>query len=133
VNQAVAFADSVVTVNGATYTLRIPQRASLLEIFRFPYSGINCNVYAKVWNNRRRERVLLDLTTTWINRHELYNQEDLSAVRSTIALTADWQETKNVTRNGYWDLVWIWPDGLREYPVRGPSAIDLNSTEEPSP
>lgn len=117
----------------ATYTLYIPQRASLSETIRVPYDGTDVEVYASVWDSDARKRKYLDLTVTWVDRYEEWDPEDPTAIRATFTLSADWEDTKRVTKSGYWDLLWVWPDGLRDYILQGPATVDLNATEEPAP
>lgn len=113
----------------ATYSLVIPQRASLEETIRVPYDGTGCDVYAQVWDSDRRRRLLLNLTTTWVNRKELWDPLDPTKIRATIKVTATWEQTRAVTKDGYWDLLWKWPDGLRDYLLEGAVELNRNVTE----
>jgi hypothetical protein len=112
-----------------TYTLLIPQRASLSKRIRLPYDGTGCEVFAQVWDSDRRRKLYLDLSVEWINRAEFWDEDDPEAVRATIRLHATWEQTKGVTKDGYWDLLWVWPDDLRFYPMDGPAVVNLNATE----
>lgn len=114
----------------ATYNLRIPQRASLSEVIRVPYDGTGAEVFASIWDSPKRRRKFLDLSVTWIDRYDTWVPSDPSKVRSVFRVHATWEETKTVTKDGYWDLLWVWPDGLRDYLLEGDATINLNVTEE---
>lgn len=118
------------TTQPANYTLVIPQRASLREKFRFPYDGRNAEIYAAVWDSDKKRKKFLPLGVEWINRYEEWDPNDQTKVRSTVVLSASWEATKLVTKNGYWDLLWVWPDGLRFYPLDGTAIVNRNATEE---
>jgi hypothetical protein len=118
------------TTQPANYTLVIPQRASLREKIRVPYDGSGVEVYAEVWDSEKRRKKFLSLDVEWVNRHEEYDPQDETKIRSTIILSASWEETKTITKNGYWDLLWVWPDGLRDYILEGQAIVNRNATEE---
>lgn len=118
------------TIQPATYPLVIPQRASLREKIRFPYDGRGVEVFAEAWDSDKKRKKFLSLNVEWVNRYEEYDPEDETKIRSTIILSAPWEETKTVTKNGYWDLLWVWPDGLRDYILEGPAIVNRNATEE---
>lgn len=113
----------------ATYDLLIPQRASLSRRIRLPYDGTGCEVYAQVWDSDKRRKLYLNLSVEWINRAEFWNVDDPDAVRATIRLYATWEQTRAVVKAGYWDLLWVWPDGLRFYPMEGAALVNRNATE----
>ena len=112
------------------YTLIIPQRASLREKIRFPYDGRGVEIYAAVWDSNKKRKKFLSLDVEWINRYEEWDPDDETKVRSTVILSAPWEETKIVIKNGYWDLLWIWPDGTRDYLMDGSTVVNRNATEE---
>lgn len=111
----------------ATYNLLIPQRASLSETIRVPYDGTGAQVFASVWDSEKRRRKYLDLDVTWINRREVLSS---SSVRATFQLSAAWEDTRQITKDGYWDMLWVWPDDLRDYILEGKAVVNLNATEE---
>ena len=113
----------------ATYELVIPQRASLSEIIRVPFDGTGVTAVASVWDGEKRRRQYLDLAITWINRRDLWDEDDPTKIRATLKLTASWDQTRSVTKPGYWDLLWVWPDGLRDYILEGPATVNLNVSE----
>lgn len=115
------------SIQPATYDLLIPQRASLRELIRVPYDGTEAQVFASVWDSEKRRRKYLDLDATWINRREVLSS---TSVRATVQLSASWEDTREITKDGYWDLLWVWPDGLRDYILEGKALINLNATEE---
>lgn len=119
------------TVLPAIYNLVIPQRASLRETFRIPYDGTNAEVYASMWDSDKRRKQLLSFSIEWIDRYEEWDPDDPSKVRSTIIMTATWEQTRLITKNGYWDLLWVWPDETRDYLLEGSTIINKNVTEEP--
>jgi hypothetical protein len=112
----------------ANYDLLVPQRASLEETFRFPYDGTGSDIFASIYDNERRRRKFLDLNVLWLNRLEII---DSSTVRSTVKISASWEDTREITKDGYWDLLWVWPDGSRDYLVEGRAVLNLNVSEEP--
>lgn len=117
------------SIQPATYGLAIPQRASLVEVVRLPYDGTGCDVYAEVWDSDKRRKKLLSLTVEWLERAEFWDENDEDAVRATIRLSATWEQTKAVVKDGYWDLLWVWPDEQRDYLIEGPATVNLNATE----
>lgn len=119
------------SIEPATYTLVIPQRASLSKVIRVPYDGTGCEVYAEVWDSDKRRKLYLSLAVEWVNRAEFWDEDDEDAVRATIRLSATWQQTRAVVKDGYWDLLWVWPDGERDYLLDGPAVVNRNATEEP--
>lgn len=117
------------TIQPANYTLVIPQRASLRERIRVPYDGRGVEVVAGVWDSDKRRKQLLSLDVEWIDRYEEWDPDDQTRIRSTFILAAPWQETKLVVKNGYWDLLWVWEDGLRDYLIEGSAIVNRNATE----
>lgn len=113
----------------ATYDLVIPQRASLSETIRVPFDGTGVTAVAQVWDSDKRRRLLLDLAVTWINRREQWDNADPLKIRATLKLSAQWQQTRAVVKPGYWDLLWVWPDGLRDYILEGSATVNLNVSE----
>jgi hypothetical protein len=116
----------------ATYELLVPQRASLSETIRVPFDGTGVVAVAQVWDSDKRRRLFLDLTVTWINRREQWDNTDPTKIRATLNLFAGWQQTRAVIKPGYWDLLWVWPDGLRDYILEGPTTVNLNVSEAAS-
>jgi hypothetical protein len=120
-----------VSIQPVTWDLIIPQRASLEEIFRFPYDGTGCSAFAQIYDSDRRRLKILDLTVTFLDRYEEWDPEDLTKIRSTVKVTATWEQTRAVVKDGYWDFLWVWPDGLRDYLIEGQAPVNLGITEEP--
>lgn len=121
------------SIQPAIYTLQIPQRASLSEIIRVPYDGTGVTVLASVWNSDKRQRKFLDLSIQWIDRYEEWDPLDSTKIRSTLSITADWEQTREIKKNGYWDLLWIWEDETRDYILEGPAIVNRNATEQEAP
>ena len=117
------------SLHPATYVLRIPQRASLREVIRVPFDGSGCEAFVEVWDSDKRRRKLLDLTVEWVDRNEEWDPLDPTKIRATLALTATWEETRAVTKDGYWDLLWVWPDEERDYVLEGPAVVNRGVTE----
>lgn len=119
------------TILPATYELVIPQRATLRQEIWFPYDGTDAEIYASIWDSDKRRKEMLSFTVEWIDRYDEWDPEDLSKVRSKIILSASWEQTKLIIKKGYWDLLWVWPDGTRDYLLEGSTIVNKNATEEP--
>lgn len=114
------------SIQPANYDLLVPQRASLEETFRFPYDGIGSQIFASIYDNEKQRRKYLDLDVTWINRLQIINP---TTVKSTVKISASWEDTKQITKDGYWDLLWVWPNGKRDYLLEGRAVLNLNVSE----
>jgi hypothetical protein len=120
------------TVVPGEYKLVIPQRATLEETFWLPFDATGCEFYASVWTNEKRESVLLNLEV--IVDEVLVIGEDPENPLSEeckIRVRADWDDTKTVTKNGYWDLLVVQTNGDRDFYLNGPAVLDRNVTEAP--
>jgi hypothetical protein len=120
------------TVEPVTYELIIPQRASLAEgPIWLPFDGTGASILASVWTSNRRTTKLFDLQVEVLaDRVVGEDPADPGSVECKIALGASWTTTRTVKRNGYWDLLVIWPDATRDYFMEGPAIVNLNVTEE---
>mgnify|MGYP001810622865 CR=1 FL=1 len=108
------------TVNPPTYPLLVPQRASLLEFVTLPIDGVGVEFYAMVYASERRSRKLFDLTI----------EVQDTTPEAVLAISGDWETTRLMTRDGWWDLLAVYPDGTRDHWLKGPAVIDLRVTEE---
>jgi hypothetical protein len=113
-------------ISPATYTLRIPQRATLEEPMTLkagaPPVAMNLTGYtvlAQIWRDERRRVKLADLTVTYVNRS--LGQIRLSLTRS---------QTRLLDRGGFWDLLVIEPSGAADYWLEGPAVLDVGLTDD---
>lgn len=108
----------------ATYSLRIPQRATLEEPLTLKAGGVAVNltgytVLAQIWKDQKRRVKLADLTVTYVNRAA--GQIKLSLTRA---------QTREITRSGFWDLLVIEPGGAADYWLEGPAVLDVGLTDD---
>lgn len=111
-------------ISPATYTLRIPQRATLEEPMTLKAGGVALNltgytVLAQIWKDEKRRVKLADLTVTYVNRS--LGQIKLSLTRS---------QTRLLDRGGFWDLLVIEPGGAADYWLEGPAVLDVGLTDD---
>lgn len=111
-------------IQPATYTLRIPQRATLEEPITLKAAGVALNltgytVLAQIWRDEKRRVKLADLTVTYANRS--LGQIKLSLTRA---------QTRLITRSGFWDLLVIEPSGNADYWLQGPATLDVGLTDD---
>ena len=108
----------------ATYSLRIPQRATLEEPLTLKAGGVAVNltgytVLAQIWKDQKRRVKLADLTVTYVNRAA--GQIKLSLTRA---------QTREISRSGFWDLLVIEPGGAADYWLEGPAVLDVGLTDD---
>ena len=116
-------------ITPARYDLRIPQRATLSQEFTLPFDCSEKTVVGQVWNDRR-SRLLLQLTTVWIDRAEEIPDTDPVEYKGRFRLEADWQLTRLVKSAGQWDLLVIDDQsGRRDYYLEGAAVLDPGYTE----
>lgn len=111
-------------ISPATYTLRIPQRATLEEALVLEADGqlINLTGYtvlASIWRDETRREKLADLTVVYVNR-----------ALGSIKLYLDRSTTRTISDNGFWDLLVIEPSGDADYWLRGQAELDIGLTDE---
>lgn len=111
-------------ISPATYSLRIPQRATLEELITLKAGGVAMNltgytVLAQIWKDEKRRVKLADLTVTYVNR--ALGQIKLSLTRA---------QTREIARSGFWDLLVIEPDGAADYWLEGPAVLDVGLTDD---
>jgi hypothetical protein len=127
------------TVVPGEYKLVIPQRATLEETFWLPFdasaivtAGAPAGFYASIWTSDKRETLLLGLSAIVDDPIVIgEDPENPLSEECKIRVRADWDDTKTVTRNGYWDLLVVWPNGDRDFYLQGPAVLDRNVTEVP--
>jgi hypothetical protein len=118
------------TTAPATVPLTIPQRGTLEHEIRLLFDCTGAEVYASVWNNEKRGTLLLPLTVTWIVRAETgWDPDDANRVRGRLTISATWEQTRAVTKDGYWDLLWVPATGERNFLMEGPAVLNRNVTE----
>jgi len=111
-------------IRPATYTLRIPQRATLEEPMTLKAGGVAVNltgytVLAQIWKDERRRVKLADLTVTYVNRS--LGQIRLSLTRA---------QTRGIVQSGFWDLLVIEPGGAGDFWLEGPATLDPGLTDD---
>ena len=115
------------------YRLVIPQRATLEEgPIWLPFDGTGVQFYASVWTSDKRTEKLFDLEVI-IDAAVIIGDdpENPLSEECRIRLRADWEVTRAADRNGYWDLLVVWPSDDRDYCLEGPAVINLNVSEAP--
>ena len=111
-------------IRPATYSLRIPQRATLEEPMVLKAGGVVVNltgytVLASIWKDERRREKLADLTVQYVNR-----------ATGSIKLSLSRAQTRAITRSGFWDLLVIEPGGAADYWLEGPAVLDVGLTDD---
>jgi hypothetical protein len=111
-------------IRPATYTLRIPQRATLEEPITLKAGGAALNltgytVLAQIWRDETRQKKIADLTVTYVSRS--LGQIKLSLTRA---------QTRAIGRSGFWDLLVIEPGGAADYWLEGPATLDPGLTDD---
>lgn len=115
------------------YKLIIPQRATLEEgPIWLPFDGTGVQFYASVWTSDKRATKLFDLEVI-VDAAVIVGDdpENPLSEECKIRLRADWDVTRAVTKNGYWDLLAVWPNGDRQYCLEGLAVTNFNVTEAP--
>lgn len=126
----------------AELQLPIDQGASISQTFNFYFDGTGLQAYSEVWD-RNNTTKLLDLTTTWINRSEVGSwtksfavngviQTVTYTVRCSLRISATPLQTSLIEKDGFWDLLLLYPDGSRFYQVRGPAPLRIRRTRGPA-
>ena len=119
-------------ITPATYTLRVPQRATLEESMVLKASGQPLNltgytVLASIYKLVQPDGIaqvaqrgvkIADLTVVYVNR-----------AAGSIKLRLDRGVTRTITESGYWDLLVIEPGGDADYWLEGPATLDIGLTD----
>jgi len=111
-------------VRPATYTLRVPQRATLEEPITLKAGGeplvlTGYTVLAQIWKDEKRRTKIADLTVVYVNRS-----------LGQIKLRLDRDQTREITKGGYWDMLVIEPGGDADYWLEGPVVLDPGLTDD---
>ncbi len=111
-------------IRPGTYTLRIPQRATLEEAITLKAGGLPVNltgytVLARIWRDEQRQHKIIDLTVEYVNR-----------VTGRIKLSLTREQTRGIYRGGFWDLLVIEPGGAADYWLEGPAGLDVGLTAD---
>jgi hypothetical protein len=77
-------------------------------------------LYAQAWSTIRRTKKLLDFSIDWVDQ-----------ANGEFDLVADSIDTEDVTVDGYWDLLVVYPSGESDYWIRGTATLDAGYTENP--
>jgi hypothetical protein len=110
-------------VRPGSYTLRVPQRATLEESITLKVSGEPLNltgytVLAQIWKDEKRRIKIADLTVIYVSR-----------TLGQIQLTLSRSQTRQITKDGYWDLLVIEPSGSADYWLEGEAILDIGLTD----
>ena len=110
-------------ISPATYTLRVPQRATLEESLVLKAAGqpldlTGYTILASIWRDESRREKLADLTVVYADR-----------VNGSIKLRLDRDITRTITSSGYWDMLVIEPGGDGDYWLEGPAPLDVGLTD----
>lgn len=118
------------TIIAPSYDLVIPQGASLREgPIWLPFDGRGCTFVAQVYADEKGQRKLLDLTVDVIEPYLVgADPDDPSSIECEIMLTASWELTQRVTKDGFWDLLAIYPDSERDYWLQGRAPLDRSQS-----
>ena len=105
-------------IRPATYTLVIPQRATLEETITLEADGnpvdlTGYQVIAQIWKDEKRRTKIADLTVTFTDR-----------VGGTFKLSLTRAETRAITSGGFWDMLVIEPGGEGDFWLEGPAEFD---------
>lgn len=115
------------------YKLIVPQRATLEEgPIWLPFNGTGLTFYSSVWTSDKRTTKLFDLDVI-VDAAVIIGDdpENPLSEECKIRLRADWDVTRTATKNGYWDLLAVWPSGDRQYCLEGLAVVNFNVTEAP--
>lgn len=107
-------------VTPGVYDIVIPRRATFRQRFQLPFDCSEHQLYAQVWETVRRTKKLLDFTIEWASQPS-----------GDFYLVASSGDTNVVTKNGYWDLLVVYPNGESDYWVRGQAILSSGYTENP--
>lgn len=110
-------------IQPASYTLRIPQRATLEESLRLEAGGqpmdlTGHTVLASIWRDERRREKIADLQVVYVNRN-------LGSIKLRLSHT----QTRQIVHDGFWDLLVIDPSGDRDYWLEGLAMLDVGLTD----
>lgn len=107
-------------VTPGTWNITIPQRATFRQRFQLPFDCTDHELHAQVWRTARRTQKLMDFSIDWI---------DLAS--GEFDLVGDSRDTEAVRRNGYWDLLVVYPDKESDYWIRGTATVATGYTDNP--
>ena len=102
------------------YDITIPRRATFRQRFQLPFDCTGHELYGQVWTTVRRTRKLMDFSVEW-------NDQDTG----DFDLVGDSVDTQKVSKDGYWDLLVVYPDGESDYWIRGTATVATGYTENP--
>lgn len=109
------------TVVPGVYDLIIPQRATLRKTITLPALSSVSGIYAKIFSDEKRTRPILDLDVEIIETSPKYK----------IILKAEWDETRAITKDGFWDLLVVYSDTTRDHFLTGAAILSVRGTEAP--
>lgn len=106
----------------ALYNISIPQNATYELKYQFKDSAgtpLDMNGYtvlAQIWTGNKQKK-LGEFTTIWENR-------TLGKINLSLSAT----DTADISMVGNWDLLVIYPNGNKEYWIRGKAALAVGYT-----
>lgn len=103
------------------YDITIYQRATFSIDVTLPFNVTGHQVLAQVWDDKRR-RKYADFTV-----QTLTATSEASELRLTIPASV----TRELTKQGEWDLMVVYSSGIKEYWLEGDVKIDLGYTDTP--
>lgn len=101
------------------YDITIYQRATFSLQVTLPINLTGHQVLAQVWDDKRRKKYA-DFDVVYIDR-----------VGGEIELSIDSDVTKEIKKQGEWDLMVIYADGTKQYWLEGDVQIDPGYTDTP--
>lgn len=101
------------------YDITIYQRATFELQVNLPINLTGHQVVAQVWDDKRR------------SKYADFNVTITNAVNGEFTLTISSNVTKNLTRQGEWDLMVVYANGTKQYWLEGDVKIDPGYTDTP--
>lgn len=110
-------------ISPCDYDIVIPQRATFSQQFQLrdsegdPLDMTGYSVSAQIWTPGKTVK-LADFTIDWVD-------QDTGQFRLILPAAV----TREMTADGYWDLLVTQPNGTKDYWLRGAATLDAGYTE----
>lgn len=101
------------------YDITIYQRATFELLVTLPIDLDGHEVIAQVWEDKRRKK-FADFTVSVLST---------SSESSEIKLTIPASVTRTITKQGEWDLMVVYDNGVKQYWLEGDAKIDPGYTD----
>lgn len=101
------------------YDITIYQRATFELQVTLPFDLTGHQVIAQIWDDKRRKK------------YADFNVSITDAENGEIHISVDSDDTKEMKRQGEWDLMVIYADGTKQYWLEGDVKIDPGYTDDP--